>query len=489
MIAELKLSARSNVESEAPSTSPISTSKSTDYIVLERGTTEERDLAAADVKKLQPHLTEEKACHSPEEQIATQLLPPTTTATVSKDMSTPTPSVSQPMRKTSQPPSEEKDGQISAPKPSSEAPKPNDEAEIKNMELMKLNLDQSVGLPYPIGCKVLWNVKSEDNGGSFVHGVIVAAHVASLENQVIYEVLPGADVIDEDEEPPAPPIKVHGKHLAYAASCPLYVFPEGDEKSLISAKLILCGMASLQSRINLRSVQHLHESLAKGRSTESIRDILCRLDSDIYVNRDILNQTRIDRSVIKFRKHVDKEVAALAKRIVTKWKSGLKTSDKTDADGLHYTVMVIGDDDTFHLKEDVPSTRVRFRALSSYSDKEEAAKAKGGEPTIKSISSTNDGSFPRIHGKNPSEVNATTPAVSSSTRRVTIDHQSVSNDTDVNCRVHLPQWLAPNSEAKDRVHCKSLTVVFVYFVPTSTTCLSRYFVAFPLPILLPCNKQ
>lgn len=241
----------------------------------------------------------------------------------------------------------------------------------RKSDLIPLQKEQASSLPFPVGCDVWWAIHLNSKGESFKHGQVSAVYFNFSTCAMIYEVLP-AHCEDKHEE--ASITLLNEEELAYAPGCPVYYSSSGrfeNEINLAHGEILCCRTSH---RGNYNTAKGLGENLQKELDClklhvtdkachERIRDLLLKLDTEVVIDRTILEQTGIGRTV----KSVSKRLANIcdegvtsAKKIIEKWRSQITVSQ------FYYTMLIFcsgGSDETLVL-QDISSTKVKLRGNS-----------------------------------------------------------------------------------------------------------------------------
>jgi len=255
----------------------------------------------------------------------------------------------------------------------------NSRRKVDNKALMELTIDQmeQIGVRYPVGCSVWFQFSEVDNsngggnpGQSFRTGVVTAVSIdlTSPSRDILYKVslTTGQDSAKQSEMIPE-------HELYYAPKSPVIITQSSTDtlERKINGEILMC-WAKSQHDINIHTVLQLKEVLDKEQAFAAgdcvkLTDILNQLAS-VQMSRPLLAETLIGKSVVSLKSHDHKPLAKRARELVKKWKD-IANEEKDQADSndhifAHfYTILVAKKGNQFHVENNVPPERVKYRKV------------------------------------------------------------------------------------------------------------------------------
>jgi len=244
---------------------------------------------------------------------------------------------------------------------------------------MKLNQEQCLNLPFPIGCPVWYDIRVTNDGGrqhhaaaaaserreydddtnrrgstatkrgvlfefAFKSGIVSAAYLDIAASNILYEITPanGSKMNDKNF--------YSDNELLYGAGSPVVVRPGGkscNEKDSVEHSLpcevLLCrlerdvGQELVVVRDSTASCCELNSQIlgikqrlleAANNNDEEILNALCSLNN-VAMSIELLRSTEIGKMVSKLKNSANSTVSMMAKELVTKWKE-IANSTKDD---------------------------------------------------------------------------------------------------------------------------------------------------------------
>ena len=233
-------------------------------------------------------------------------------------------------------------------------------------ELILLQPGQTSHLPFPAGCKVWWGFQSDAKGESFNLGIVHNVHFNFSSRVMVYEVV---SVDDAQSSKESNRNLLFEEDLAYAPGLQVYYSPSGlinDEASRARGEVLYCRTTSSNDDMNFvkkLSVAVQNElTCLKSKNSDAecinrVRVLLHKLNTEVMINRSILKETGIGRTIKSISKVVakaDNETASSATQLIEKWKSQIARPQ------IYYSLLVFGDNNEIQLAENVPRTHIKI---------------------------------------------------------------------------------------------------------------------------------
>lgn len=245
------------------------------------------------------------------------------------------------------------------------AAKANISRSVIESELILFKPEQTSHFPFPTGCKVWWGFQSDSEGEYFNHGTVHNVYFNFSSRKMMYEVTKKNEQTDKE---PNPNLLLE-EEIAYAPGSHVYYSPSGsfdDDASRAYGEVLYCRTNSSDNTNEVKEInvslknEHisLKSNITDAGCIERIHIILQKLDKEIFIDRSILKETGIGRtikSISKLLKTNDKEVASFAIRLIEKWRAQIARPQ------LLYSLLIFGDKNEIQLKEDVPFSHIKFR--------------------------------------------------------------------------------------------------------------------------------
>jgi hypothetical protein len=236
---------------------------------------------------------------------------------------------------------------------------------VTTSDLILLQPNQTMHLPFPLGCSVWWSMESTNEGETFQHGTVVQVHFNFTTRVMMYEVMS----CNEENHEKLNTSLLFEEQLAYAPKTPIFYSSSGlleDKTGRRSGEILYCRTNPCG---DLDKVQSISESLKheqsqlksnddNSESIERIRVFLIKLDSEVLINRFILKETGIGRTVKSISKLLAKRNdtgSVLATELIEKWRSQISHPQ------FYYTIMLSGENHEIQMVEDVPSICTKLR--------------------------------------------------------------------------------------------------------------------------------
>jgi hypothetical protein len=240
-----------------------------------------------------------------------------------------------------------------------------DPRRVTTSDLIPLQPNQTVHLPFPMGCKVWWGLESANEEQTFQHGTVVQVHFNFTTRVILYEAMS----CNEENHENLNRSLLFEEELAYAPKTPIFYSSSGllEDKTVRRSGEILycrtnpCGDLDKVQSIS-ESLKHEHSQMkSNGNNSESIERIrvfLLKLDSEVSINRFILKETGIGRTIKSISKLLAKRNdtgSVLATELIEKWRSQISRPQ------LYYTIMLFDENHEIQMIEDVPSSCIKLR--------------------------------------------------------------------------------------------------------------------------------
>ena len=203
-----------------------------------------------------------------------------------------------------------------------------------------------------------------DSGESFNKGKVTNVYINFKARSTVYEVMP--ENIDDKGE--LGRFLFHETELAYAPNTPVYYSSTGSfekETDRLCGEVLYC---RINPRRDLGKINDIRKELKnelqclKSNSndeacTKRIHTLLTKLDNEVSINRSILKETGIGRTVKSLSKVLDgvNGEASSATKLIEKWKSQIARPQ------FYYMVLISGDSHNLQILEDVPSARIKIK--------------------------------------------------------------------------------------------------------------------------------
>lgn len=240
-----------------------------------------------------------------------------------------------------------------------------DDQIVNESELIPLKPYQTNHLPFPVGCNVWWGLESCDEGETFSEGIVSEVHFNFITRMLLYKVKSnnsaGDDAVSKKN-------LFYEENLAYATHSLVYYLSPETPVNQFCGEILYC-RANPCGHTNLDKIKTICESLQNERCSlkSKIRDVECigrinallsRLDSEVIIDRSILQDTgigRIVKSISKLLANANDKGAEAATNLIDKWKSQIARPQ------FYYTLLITVDDNELRIIQDVPSNQVRLR--------------------------------------------------------------------------------------------------------------------------------
>jgi hypothetical protein len=239
--------------------------------------------------------------------------------------------------------------------------KANHSRNVNRSELILFQPWQTRHLHFPIGCDVWWGLQLDKEGETFNQGTIHSVYFNFSSRDMVYEVQPN----DKTER-----IMLYEEDIVYAPGSLVYYsaskLPD-DEASRTAGEVLYCSTTTSSNNVNkvkelselLQNEQnHLKANNADVECSKRIRAILLKLDTGVFIDRLILQQTGVVRSLkslFKLLTNLNDEGAELAANLIEKWISQIAHPQ------FYYTLLIYGQNGENQLVEDVTPSHIKLR--------------------------------------------------------------------------------------------------------------------------------
>lgn len=239
--------------------------------------------------------------------------------------------------------------------------KANRSRNVNRSELILFQPCQTIHLHFPIGCDVWWGLQLDKEGETFNQGTIHSVYFSFSSRDMVYEVQPN----DKAER-----IMLYEEDIVYAPGSLVYYssskLPD-DEANRTAGEVLYCSTTTSSNNVNkvkelaklLQNEQkHLKANNADVECSKRIRAILLKLDTGVFIDRLILQQTGVVRSVKSLSKlltNPNDEGAELAANLIEKWRSQIAHPQ------FYYTLLTYGQNGENQLVEDVTPSHIKLR--------------------------------------------------------------------------------------------------------------------------------